>query len=174
MEPKRILIPKHIEASEQCLRCLTSPLQYNFRRKRLNHNAVLPPPDRDRNDVSLSRLNYITSIDVCIARGEALKMGDNIFCGIASFTRKDVSDVNEEMKDSKVQADIEYAPMHLDSYVDPTIDVYVDDPNVDKSDHAELRYSIPYNRTDVVNTQFRAYANALIKKLEIVYLKESV
>ncbi len=126
---------------------------------------MLPPPDKDRNDVSLSRLNYITSIDVCIARGEALKMGNNIFCGIASFTREDVSDVNEEMKDSRVQADIEYAPMHLDSYVDPALDVYVDDPNVDKSDHAELRYRISYNRTDLVNTQFRAYANALIKKL---------
>lgn len=174
MEPKRILIPKYIEDSEPCLRCLTSPLQYNFRRKKFNPNAVLPPPDRDRNDVSLSRLKYIASIDVCIARGEGLRMGNNTFCGIASFTRKDVSEVNEEMKDSTVQADIEYAPMHADSYVDPAIDVYVDDPNVDKSDHAELRYCIPYNRTDVVNTQFRAYANALIKKLEIVYLKESV
>lgn len=174
MEKNRILIPKQIEDSEPCLRCLTSPLQYNFKKGKFNINAILPPPDRDRNDVSLSRLKYITSIDVCIARGEGLKMGSSTFCGIASFTRNDVSKVNTEMTDSIVHADIVYAPMHLDSYVDPTIDVYVDDPNVDKSDHAELRYSIPYNRNDVVNTLFRAYANALIKKLEIVYLKEQI
>lgn len=169
-----MLIPKIIDDSEICLRCLTSPLQYNLKKGKFNPSAILPPPDRDRNDVSLSRLKYITSIDVCIERGESIPMGSNSFCGIASFTRKDVFDVNEITKDSIISADIVYAPMHRDGYVPLEVDVYVDDPNVDKPDHAELRYNQAYNRNDVVNTPFRVYANELLKRLKIEYIKPQV
>ena len=173
MEKNRI-VPKHIEDSEPCLRCFFTPLQFKFGKRKFNANVILPPPNKGRNDVSLSRRNYISSIDVCIMRGEGLRMGDSTFCGIASFTKRDVFDVNNEMGELVVRADVEYAPMHLDSYVDTTIDVYVNDPNVDKPDHAELRYNFPCNKQDVINTQFRAYANALVKKLQIVYLKEEL
>lgn len=166
-----MLIPKIIEDSEICLRCLTNPLQYNLKKGKFQPSAVLPPPDRNRNDVSLSRLKYINSIEICIERGESIQMGNNSFCGIASFTRKDVSDVNEITKDSIISADIEYAPMHQDKYVPSGVDVFVNDPNVDKPDHAELRYNQAYNRNDVVNTPFRIYANELMKRLKIEYLK---
>lgn len=164
-------IPKIIEDSEICLRCLTNPLQYNLKKGRFQPSAVLPPPDRNRNDVSLSRLKYISSIDICIERGESIQMGNSTFCGIASFTRGDVSDVNKITKDSIISADIEYAPMHQDKYISLDVDVFVDDPNVDKPDHAELRYNQAYNRNDVVNTPFRIYANELMKRLKIEYLK---
>lgn len=171
MESQPMLIPKTIDDSEICLRCLVNPLQYNLKKGRFQPSAVLPPPDRDRNDVSLSRLKYISSIEVCIKRGESIPMGSNTFCGIASFTRRDVSEVNTITNDSIVSADIEYAPMHQDEYVPLSVDVFVEDPNVDKPDHAELRYNQPYNRNDVVNTSFRIYANELIKRLKIEYLK---
>lgn len=169
MDSGQIIIPKEIDYSESCLRCIASPLQYDKKRGRFRINAILPPPNRDRNDVSLSRESYVTSFETIVDRGKSIKMGDSEFYGIASFTRADVKIVNEEHKDSVVNADIVYAPMHGDSYVSPEIDVYVNDPNVDKPDHAELRYSVPYNKTDILNTPFREYANSLIKRLTMVY-----
>lgn len=169
MDSSQVLVPKEIDYSEPCLRCIASPLQYDKKRDRFRINAILPPPDRDRNDVSLCRERYIPSFDIVVDRGRSIKMGESVFCGIASFTREDVKAVNEEYKGSIVNADIEYAPMHGESYVSTDIDVYVNDPNVDKPDHAELRYSVPYNKTDILNTSFREYANALIKRLRMVY-----
>ena len=62
--------------------------------------------------------------------------------------------------------------MHGDEYVSLEVDVFVNDPNVDKPDHAELRYNQAYNRNDVINTPFRVYAYELIKRLKIEYLKK--
>lgn len=126
-------------------------------------------------DVSLFRLNY-THIDVCKERGEVLasRIKDNTFCGLASWTKNDVREVNEELIDLGISADIVYSPMHDEKYIDLTTDVYVGDPDVDLPDHADMVYNIPYDKSDVVNTQFRMYANSLLKRVKIEYLKNSI
>lgn len=170
METDHVLIAREISSDEPCLRCVYSPLQYSESKRRLKPNAVLPPPRRDRNDVSLSRLRYISSIEVCIGRGRDILMGENRFCGIASFTRGDVWQVNG-IVDETVVADIVYAPMRGDRYVDTTVDIYMDDCSIDKGDHAELRYNRPYNSDDVVNTALRRYATQLVRRMTIVHLE---
>jgi len=97
-------------------------------------------------------------------------MGENQFCGIASFTKADVYQVNDD-DDKTIQADVVYAPMHHDKYVNETVDVYVGDTNVDKGDHAELRYNRCYDKTDVVCTSFRKYAQSLVSKMKMIYLE---
>lgn len=126
--------------------------------------------NQNRNDVSLSRQNYIQSIDVCIDRGKSISPDKNTFIGLVCLTRADVFETNKERENSPIKADIEYAPMHGEEYVDTSIDLFVNDPNADKSDHAELRYNIPYNKSDIVNTPFREYAHALMKKLKEIPL----
>ena len=170
MDAKKVLIPKEISIDEPCLRCIYSPMQYSRSKRKLRENAILPPPNRNRNDVPLSRRNYITGLEVCINRGRGIVMGENQFCGIACFTKADVYQVNGDV-DELIRSDVVYAPMHLDEYVDPTIDVYVGDPNVDKGDHAELRYSRCYDKTDVVYTSFRKYAQSLVSKIKMIYLE---
>lgn len=173
-KPKGILIPKVVADDEPCIRCLTHPFFFNFKKKKLNSNAVLPPANKGRRDVSLFRLKY-TSIDVCQERGEALakRIKENVFCGLASWTLNDVKGVNEEQRATGIEADIVYSPMHDEKYVDPNIDVYVAEPGIDLPDHADMMYNMPYDKSDVVNTQFRMYANSLIKKISIVFMKDN-
>ena len=173
-KPKGVLIPKVVDYDEPCIRCLTDPLFYNFKKKKFNPNAVLPPANKDRRDVSLFRLRY-TSMDVCKERGEALAVKiKNSFCGLASWTLKDVKDTNTEQQNTGINADIVYSPMHDEEYVDPKMDVYVADPDIDLPDHADMMYNIPYNKSDVVNTPFRMYANSLLKRVKTEFLKDSL
>jgi hypothetical protein len=174
MKNKGKLVAKEISLDELCLRCIYHPLHIS--NGKLKREALLPPPNRDRNDVSLLRHTY-TSIEDCIKHGERTQMGGaQSFIAIASIIRKDVLDNNEwaQTKDGMGNingtcADIYYAPMHANQYVSLEIDVYANDSNCDLPAHADLRYDAVLNGT--VQTRLRQYASRLVKRMNIVYAK---
>lgn len=174
MKNKGELVLKNISLDEPCLRCIYHPL--HFSSGKLRREALLPPPNKGRNDVSLLRNTYIT-IEDCIKHGRNTQMGENqSFMAIASITRKDVLDNNNwaETRDEKgdyngTSADIYYAPMHANQYVSLEVDIYSNDPNCDLPAHADLRYDSELNGT--VQTRMRQYASRLVKNMKIVYLQ---
>ncbi len=166
------VIDKEISLTEPCLRCLHSPLNYSNRKGKVLPNAVLPPPNRGRNDASLFRKNYLNKNwrEVCEERGRSIKMGESIlFTAIGELTRQDVMEINFECSDLPVEADIEYAPMHNGCYIDIDTDICVDDNKYDMPDHAELRYNCTYEYVEPIKTHLRVYATKLAKRLKVVH-----
>jgi len=176
MKDKRKLVPKEIFTDELCLRCIYHPL--HFSNGKLKREALLPPPNKERNDVSLLRYSYMP-IEKCIEHGQQTQMGGSqSFVAIASITRKDVLENNEwaKLKDAKgifngTFADIYYAPMNANQYVSLDIDVYTNDSNCDLPAHADLRYDSNLNGT--VQTRLRQYASQLVKKMNVVYTEKA-
>lgn len=76
---------------------------------------------------------------------------------------------NDSGSNNGTHADIYYAPISGGAYVDPALDVYVDDPAIDLPSHSDLRYDTILDGT--VQTRMRLYASRLVKKMKLVYLK---
>lgn len=173
MKDKGDLVSKEISSDELCLRCVYHPLQISSKGQ-LRREALLPPPNKGRNDVSLLRSAYMP-LEECIRHGENTQMGEGqSFMAIASITRQDVLENNEwaRTKDEKgnvngTSADIYYAPMHGEQYVSLDIDVHINDSNCDLPAHADLRYDS--NLDGTVQTRMRQYASLLVKKMNMVY-----
>ena len=172
MQNKGCLVLKDIAPSEICLRCIFQPL-YIKSNGLLKREALLPPPNRNRNDVSLLRQNYM-SLEECISHGKNTHIDKQSFVAIASITRKDVQANNlwAHAKDSTgyvngTTADIYYAPMSNGKYISLDIDVFSNDPDVDLPAHADLRYDSVLSGT--VQTRMRQYASELVKKMRTIY-----
>ena len=171
MKDKRNLVSKEVTKDELCLRCIFHPLHYS--KGKLKREALLPPPNQGRNDVSFLRQLYM-SVECCIQHGRKTDMGGlQTFCAVASLTRNDVLNTNlwAETLDSSGKkngtfADIYYAPMHAGEYVDTTKDIYLDDLNCDLPAHADLRYDSPLE-AGTVQTRLRQYASHLVKMMKI-------
>lgn len=170
------LVPKEISSDEPWLRCIFHPL--HFSNGKLKREALLPPPNRGRNDVSLLRNMYMPLED-CIKHGRSTQMGmGQSFIAIASVTRKDVLENNDWAKTKDKTgcfngtfADIYYAPMNANQYVSLEVNVYSKDSECDLPAHADLRYDS--NLDGTVQTRLRQYASQLVKKMHIVYTSDT-
>ena len=161
-----MLVLKELDSSEECIRCVLHPLIYSKSQQKLRREAMHPP--RGSNKVSLLRLDYTEEgLPFCIRHGKALSVKGQTFVGLASITPQMVNECSEGvLKPYLLKAEVVYAPMHKGEYVDRTIDVYTQDPNVDLPKHADLTYN---NEEDGdVKTELRMFANELVKRANFV------
>lgn len=162
-----MLVSKVLDPKEPCIRCLLHPLMFSQGKCKLNAPAVLPPPNGDK--VSLLRLMYTKDgLCFCIQHGQSLLVKNNEFVGLAMITQNMVEECNEVHKtqhpEGFVCAEIKYAPMNKGEYVDTSIDIDSEDPNIDLPMHADLTY---YNlNNDNVKTALRMFANELLKRVK--------
>lgn len=125
----------------------------------IKREAFLPPANSS--DVSLLRRSY-TNDNFCKKRLSKLKLGDNIYCGIATFFKFHV----EEIKNTIVLADrVEVNVMG--TLLDEN-DSYITNPPVFKKTpgtpmHADLVYETPIVKGQP-NTKHRKFASNLAKK----------
>lgn len=163
------LVDKTIDDEELCVRCIHHPLMYSASKNKLKEEAF--QPKWDERDASLLRLRYCDE-DFCVAHGQTIEIKGSTFVGLATIRPIDVKAVNEwsetdeskmiydgvEEKPNGMKAQIVYAPMNGNDYVDTTIDVYTES-EVSLPMHADLRYNDPLN--DDVKTRIRHYARKL-------------
>lgn len=165
-----MIVSKQLEPDEKCIRCLLHPLMFSHR-KGLQNYCVLPP--LNGNKVSLLRLRYAKDgLAFCFRFGKSLLVKNNEFVGLAMLTPNIVAECNAVIKNvaNPVFAEIVYAPMTKGNYVDLTLDVDTDDPDIDLPMHADLSY---YNLEEGdVKTNLRMYAHELIKKVEYALCEE--
>lgn len=177
-EGERILVSKEIAPDEICVRCLLRPLMKQNNTK-LRNTTVLPP--KSERGVSVLRLRYCDE-EFAVKHGKSLKVGNNVFWGLAEFTQKIVDSTNNWAQSDLSKADgiegvngieahIEYKPMADGEYVNVEKDVFLDDPDIDLPMHAELIY--PMNYTQEVQTRLRNYANELIKRIKYNLVDDS-
>lgn len=178
-EGKHILVSREIEPDEICIRCLLHPLMKQNNTK-LRNTTVLPP--KGENGVSVLRLRYCDE-EFAVKHGKSLKVGNNVFWGLAEFTQKIVDSTNNWAQSDLSKADgiegvngieahIEYKPMINDrEYVSEEKDVFLDDPDIKLPMHAELIYPVDY--TQEVQTKLRNYANELIKRIKYNLVDDS-
>ncbi len=168
-----MLVSKTLESDEECIRCLLHPLMYSVRKHKLTPPAVLPAPNKDK--VSLLRLRYSNDgLNFCIKHGQSLSVKDNEFVGLAIITPSIVQKCNQIHKDQHpigyIQAEIKYAPMNKGGYVDMSIDIDTDNPNIDLPMHSDLKYN-NLNEEDVRNA-LRMYANELLKQIKFAIYED--
>lgn len=180
-DTQRTKIDRDIAPDEIFLRCLVKPLMKKGK-DRLQHTAVLPPPNDDV--VSVLRLKYIREEDA-VKHGKSLEIKGNTFWGLAKITNSAISETNSWAlsKDSEtdgidgingIQSEIIASPMYNGTeYIKEGIDVYMDDPKITfpLQTHAELKYN--EKNSDDVKTRLRIYANQLIKKLSYKLVDEN-
>jgi len=165
-----MLVPKELNSSEECIRCVLHPLMYSKSQQKLRREAMLPP--RNSSKVSLLRLDYTEEgLPFCIRHGKLLSVKGQTFVGLASITPQMVNECSDSvLKPHSLKAEVVYAPMHKGEYVDKTIDVYTQDSNVDLPMHADLTYN---NEEDNdVKTELRMFANELVKRASFVEVTE--
>ena len=133
-EGERILVSKEIAPDEICVRCLLRPLMKQNNTK-LRNTTVLPP--KSERGVSVLRLRYCDE-EFAVKHGKSLKVGNNVFWGLAEFTQKIVDSTNNWAQSDLSKADgiegvngieahIEYKPMADGEYVNVEKDVFLDD-----------------------------------------------
>ena len=164
-----MLVPKNLDPSEKCIRCVLHPLMYSNSKHQLKREAMLPP--RNSNKVSLLRLDYTEEgLPFCVNHGKSLSIDGQTFVGLAFITPKMVKECSDNiLKPQSLSAEVIYAPMHQGEYVDTSIDVDTQDPDVDLPMHADLTYFS--NEEGDVKTILRMFANELVKKAS--FIKES-
>lgn len=175
---KHILVSREIAPDEVCVRCLLRPMMRKSGTKLL-HSTVLP--GKGERGTSILRLRYCNE-EFAIKHGKSLKVGDNVFWGLAEFTQKIVDSTNEWALSDLSKADgiegvngiaahIEYRPMADGEYVSKGKNVFLDDTDINLPMHAELIYPMDY--TQEVQTRLRNYANELIKRIKYNLVDDS-
>lgn len=161
-----MLVPKNLDSTEVCIRCVLHPLMFSNSSHRLKREAMLPPPSS--NKVSLLRLSYAEGgISFCVKHGKSLSVAGQTFVGLASVTPQMVNDCSDKiLKPHSMHAEVVYAPMHQGNYVDTSIDVDTQDPDVDLPMHADLTY---FNSEEGdIQTLNRMFANELVKHASFI------
>ena len=127
---------------------------------------MLPP--RNSNKVSLLRLDYtVEGLPFCVKHGKSLSIDGQTFVGLASITPDMVNECSDRiLKPQLLRAEVVYAPMHQGEYVDTSIDVDTQDPNVDLPMHADLTYFT--QEEGDVKTILRMFANELVKQASFI------
>ena len=161
-----MLVPKKLDPTEECIRCVFHPLMYSNSRKQLRREAMLPPSGS--NKVSLLRLAYAEGgLPFCVNHGKSLLISGQTFVGLASVTPQMISECSDNiLKPHSMGAEVVYAPMHKGEYVDTTIDIDTQDPSVELPMHADLTYTD--KDEDDVKTIRRMFANELVKRASLV------
>lgn len=164
-----MIVPKEIDETEDCIRCVIRPLMYSGSKNRLKEPSVLPKPGD--NKVSLLRLKYTADgTDFCVRHGLSLASGDSSFVGLAKLCPKIVSECNAEFKNnypqSSLSAKIVCAPMSGGNYLPDDVIVDTGDDSIDLPMHADLTYSNIDNQEGEVKTSLRMYARELLKRVE--------
>ena len=165
-----MIIPKELDPTEECIRCILHPLMYSISKRKLRREALLPPPNSNR--VSLLRLDYTEGgLPFCFRHGKSLSILGQDFVGLASVTPRAVKDCSDRiLRPHANHAEIIYAPMHQGKYVDTSIDIDTQDPNVDLPMHADLTY-IDIEEGDI-KTVLRMFANELVKYASFIEATE--
>lgn len=161
-----MLVPKKLDPTEECIRCVFHPLMYSNSGKQLRREAMLPPPGT--NKVSLLRLVYAEGgLPFCFNHGKSFSLSGQTFVGLASVTPQMVSECSDSvLRPHSMGAEVVYAPMHKGEYVDTTIDIDTQDPSVELPMHADLTYTD--KDEDDVKTIRRMFANELVKRARFV------
>lgn len=167
-----MLVPKHLDPSEKCIRCVLHPLMYSNSKHQLKREAMLPP--RNSTKVSLLRLDYTEEgLPFCVNHGKSLSIDGQTFVGLASITPKMVEECSDKiLKTQSLHAEVVYAPMHQGEYVDTSIDVDTQDPNIDLPMHADLTYDT--QEEGDVRTVLRMFANELVKRASFIEESEII
>ena len=139
---------------------------YSISKHKLRREALLPPRNSKR--VSLLRLDYaVGGLPFCVRHGKSLSIAGQEFVGLACVTPQAVKDCSDRiLRPHANYAEIVYAPMHQGNYVDSSIDIDSQDPNVDLPMHADLTY-FNMEQGDV-QTIVRMFANELIKQVRFI------
>lgn len=152
---------------EKFYRCVKHPYHYNRKKRRFKRAIFLPK--ENATDISMLRERY-TLLDEAIIFGRTLAKENEEFVGIASLLHKDIINLNA-LEEFVLKAHPIYAPMHNGKYVTKEI-VYTNDPDISLPGHIELRYNTPYTKNDdVINTQYRKYADKLCDFLNQEYIE---
>ena len=163
-----MLIPQKIDSDEECVRCVLHPLMFSASRHKLKREAM--PPPRGSNKVSLLRLAYTKEgLPFCIRHGKSLSIDGHTFVGLALITPRMVDDCSKSiLKPHELSAVVVYAPMHHGEYVDVSVGIDTQDPNVDLPMHADMTYFNVIQKEGEVNTILRMFANELVKRAAFI------
>lgn len=158
------VIPHQIASHELMLRAIFSPLFFNFKKRKLNNKAFLPPTkSKDAEQlslVSIFRRDY-SSDSACKNSALSIKINQQSYIGFLSFFPEHISYVNA-LPGLSVTATVIYSPIdEQNNYRHPVSGniFYTDDPGLPM--HAEIKYSCPVE-LDNPNTGHRYYADTLL------------
>lgn len=169
----RCKIYTKIESDELCVRCLTTPMHYDIKKKKLNAITFLPPTNST--SVSLLREKYTTK-EFCEAHGRNLNIGKNSYIGLAFITpellRSALETYYSNYEDADITAKIEGTPMDENKVYRCDLDnIYSDDPGLPM--HADLIYSKENNpEAGEVKTHLRMIAQTIVDLISFELTQE--
>lgn len=173
-EKSGVLVEKNIRDDETFYRVLFSPLHISLKdgkEPKVKREALLPKPDG--REVSMFRSRYMR-LEECQTIGAEIQMNGQTFRAIGSLSHPEIARNNHTFENEHISAMVIYSPMHGKDYVDRNINVYTNDPDVDKPAHVDLTYSIPFSADSDVKTKMRKYASSLAKTMTVQYVKYPV
>jgi hypothetical protein len=149
-------IPLQMSEEELLVRGIVHPLFYSNSDDALKREAFLPPPNK--NDVSLLRHRY-TNDDFCKKHSKSLKIGDNKYCGLATFLHFHIFNLNK-LEDIEITAEIKATPIDCKNNYRTDTPIFIDDLGLPM--HADLLYASPIIKGEP-QTKHRKYAQKLSK-----------
>ncbi len=156
--PKKAEIPFELESNELLVRGIFHPIFYSNSKGAVRREAFLPAPERA--DVSLLRHKY-TNDNFCKNHSISLKIGDNEYCGMATFQVLHVATIVKETSQTE-KIDVEIKGTPIDEYQNYiyTPPVFIDAPGLPM--HADMIYETPMIK-GVPQTKHRQFASKLAK-----------
>jgi hypothetical protein len=152
-------IPFNVLDKELLIRGIVHPMYYSNSNQAIKREAFLPPSNSC--DVSLLRRLY-TNDDFCKERFAKLKLGDSIYCGIATFFMFHVEEIkNTIVVAERVEVTVKGTPLDDKGNYITTPPVYKKNPGTPM--HADLVYESPILKGQP-NTKHRKFASKLAKK----------
>lgn len=150
-------ISLEIKPNELMVRGIVTPLFYERRKSKLTRNAFLPPPGRK--EFSNYRNRYANA-QQCKACAQKLKLGENVYCGLAVFFASHVALLNQRT-DMEASAKIIATP--LDETGNPVVGRIVWKQDKGMPFHADIEYDAKPAQEGQPNTPLRKYAEALLQ-----------
>jgi hypothetical protein len=153
-----MVVARVVSSDEILIRGIVTPLFFDKKRKVLKHPAFLPPPNRNRCDVSLLRLRYTTDT-FCKKHSKTLTIGNSIYWGLARFKPEDIDEINQANNFS-YSVSILATPLDENFVLVPENTVVtVNDPGLPM--HADMIYSTAMEGE--VQSEMRKFAEELIR-----------
>lgn len=152
-----MIVPRVVASDEILIRGIVTPLFFDKKRNVLKHPAFLPPPNKNRCDVSLLRLRYTTDT-FCKKHSKTLTIGTSIYWGLAGFKPQHVEQINQANNFS-------YSVSVLATPLDENFKIVPEDTIVTVSDpglpmHADMLYSAAMEGE--IQSEMRKFAEELI------------
>jgi len=151
-------IPFTIDTKELLIRGIVHPMFYSNSDMTIKREAFLPPPNQK--DVSLLRHSY-TNDNFCKKRISKLKLGNNVYCGMATFHMFHINEIKNIIPiNERIDVEVNGTPLDAnDKYIDSP-PVYTNMPGTPM--HADLVYEFPIVKGQP-QTKHRKYASLLAK-----------